>query len=275
MKLGKFNQGEVIKRTDFGVYLDIDDEEVLLPLKYVPTGTEIGDELEVFIYKDSQERNIATTLTPEAKVGEFAYLKVKEVNRVGAFLDWGLEKDLFVPFAEQEGKMKEGKSYVVRVFVDQKTDRITASQLLDKFIEREQIAFSEGDKVDLLIYKFTDLGVKVIINNKHYGLIYNNDLYRELEVGQETTGYIKKIREDKKIDVSLRKIGYGRIEDAKEKILKQLVAEDGFLPLHDKSSPQAIKDKLQMSKGSFKKAIGGLYKEKIIDITKEGIKLKK
>nr|WP_282580227.1 hypothetical protein [Natroniella sulfidigena] len=147
--------------------------------------------------------------------------------------------------------------------------------MLDKFIEREQIAFSEGDKVDLLIYKFTDLGVKVIINNKHYGLIYNNDLYRELEVGQETTGYIKKIREDKKIDVSLRKIGYGRIEDAKEKILKQLVAEDGFLPLHDKSSPQAIKDKLQMSKGSFKKAIGGLYKEKIIDITKEGIKLKK
>ncbi|MCK8828345.1 S1-like domain-containing RNA-binding protein [Natroniella acetigena] len=275
MKLGKFNQGEVIKRTDFGVYLDIDDEEVLLPLKYVPTGTEIGDQLEVFIYRDSQERLIATTLTPKAKVGEFAYLKVKDVNRVGAFLDWGLEKDLFVPFAEQEGKMKEGKSYVVGVFLDQQTDRITASQRLDKFIEQEQIELSEGDEVELLIYRFTDLGVKVIINNKYYGLIYNDDLYRELEVGQETTGYIKKIREDNKIDVSLRKIGYGRIEDAKEKILKQLVAEDGFLPLHDKSSPQAIKDRLQMSKGSFKKAIGGLYKEKIIDITEEGIRLKK
>nr|WP_282706957.1 S1-like domain-containing RNA-binding protein [Natroniella acetigena] len=214
-------------------------------------------------------------MTPKAKVGEFAYLKVKDVNRVGAFLDWGLEKDLFVPFAEQEGKMKEGKSYVVGVFLDQQTDRITASQRLDKFIEQEQIELSEGDEVELLIYRFTDLGVKVIINNKYYGLIYNDDLYRELEVGQETTGYIKKIREDNKIDVSLRKIGYGRIEDAKEKILKQLVAEDGFLPLHDKSSPQAIKDRLQMSKGSFKKAIGGLYKEKIIDITEEGIRLKK
>ncbi|WP_408954806.1 S1 RNA-binding domain-containing protein [Natroniella sp. ANB-PHB2] len=275
MKLGKFNQGEVIKRTDFGVYLNIDNEEVLLPLKYVPNGTEIGDELKVFIYKDSQERNIATTLSPKAKVGDFAHLEVKDVNRVGAFLDWGLEKDLFVPFAEQEGKMKEGNSYVVRVFLDQQTERITASQRLDKFIEQEQVDISEGDQVELLIYRFTDLGVKVIINNKYYGLIYNNDLYRELEVGQEITGYIKKVRDDNKIDASLRKIGYGRIEDAKEKILNQLVTEEGFLPLHDKSSPQAIKDRLEMSKGSFKKAIGGLYKEKIIDITKEGIKLKK
>ncbi len=275
MKLGKWNKGKIIKSKEISFSLDVDGVEVILPRKSASGNLKTGDEIEVFIFKDSQERIIATTLTPEAQVGDFAYLKAIEVNQVGAFLDWGLEKDLFVPYAEQIDKMKEGNYYFVRVFLDKITERIAASQKLDKFIENAQIELNEGAKVDLLIYRFIDFGVQVIINNKYYGLIYNDDLYRKLKIGEQTTGYIKKIRDDKKIDVSLRKQGYGRIEDARKKILDQLMAEDGFLPLHDKSSPGLIKDRLQMSKGSFKKAIGGLYKEKIIDIEKDGIYLKK
>ncbi|GAB6099160.1 S1-like domain-containing RNA-binding protein [Halanaerocella petrolearia] len=273
MDIGKFNETEIARTEEFGVYLDVDGEEVLLPNKYIPEGAKVGDNLEVFIYKDSKDRNIATTLAPKAKVGDYAYLEVKDANKIGAFLDWGLEKDLLVPHSEQVHKMREGKRYVVRVTFDEVSNRIFATEKFDKFIETDRIDLSQGDEVDLLVYRFTDLGVKVIINNQYYGLIYEDDIYKKLEIGDKVKGYIKKIREDKKIDVSLRKIGYGKVEDAKAKILKKLKAEDGFLALNDNSSPQVIRDRLQMSKGTFKKAIGGLYKERIINITDEGIKV--
>ncbi|OCL26820.1 GntR family transcriptional regulator [Orenia metallireducens] len=274
MKIGRYNEGKVVKETDFGLYLEIDGEEVLLPNKYIPENTEIDDNLNVFIYKDSEDRPIATTLTPKAGVGDYAYLEVKDVTRIGAFLDWGLEKDLLVPYREQPGKMKKGKSYVVRVYLDEETDRIVATEKFDRFINHSKLDVSENDEVDILIYRYTDLGVEVIVNNKYYGLVYSDDIYKNLKIGQRYKGYIKKVREDNKIDVSLRKPGYGRIEDAKDKILKKLKKEEGFISLNDNSSPHLIKKLLQMSKGTFKKAIGGLYKEEIIDITDEGIKLR-
>ncbi|GAB6139253.1 CvfB family protein [Halanaerobaculum tunisiense] len=273
MDIGDFNQGKITRTEKIGAYLEIDGEEVLLPSKYIPAEVKVGDSLEVFVYKDSKDRNIATTKQPVAKVGEFAYLKAIDVNKIGAFLDWGLEKDLLLPHSEQVSKIKEGNRYVVRVTYDQVSNRIYATEKFDKFIDQEEIDLSEGEEVDLLIYKYTDLGVKVIINDQCYGLVYKDDIYKKLEIGDQVTGYIKKIREDNKIDVSLRKIGYGRIEDAKSKILNELQAEDGFLALNDDSSPQQIKKRLQMSKNTFKQAIGGLYKEEIIDITKEGIEL--
>jgi hypothetical protein len=274
VKIGRYNEGKVVKETDFGLYLEIDGEEVLLPNKYIPENTEIDDNLNVFIYKDSEDRPIATTLTPKAGVGDYAYLEVKDVTRIGAFLDWGLEKDLLVPYREQRGKMKKGKSYVVRVYLDEETDRIVATEKFDRFINHSKLDVSENDEVDILIYRYTDLGVEVIVNNKYYGLVYSDDIYKNLKIGQRYKGYIKKVREDNKIDVSLRKPGYGRIEDAKDKILKKLKEEQGFISLNDNSSPHLIKKLLQMSKGTFKKAIGGLYKEEIIDITDEGIKLR-
>lgn len=273
MNIGKYNDGEVVKEVDFGLYLEIGEEEVLLPNKYVPEGTEIGDVLNIFLYKDSEDRLIATTLTPKVEVGEFAYLEVKDTNRIGAFLDWGLEKDLFVPHREQRGKMRRGKSYVVRVYLDEETDRIVATEKFDRFIDHSELDVAEKDEVDILIYRYTDLGVEVIINNKYYGLVYEDDIYKNLKIGQRYKGYIKKIREDNKIDISLRKTGYGRVEDGKNKILKKLKEKDGFLPLNDKSSPYDIKNELHISKGTFKDAIGGLYREKIINITDEGIKL--
>ncbi|TDX46795.1 S1 RNA-binding domain-containing protein [Orenia marismortui] len=273
MNIGKHNEGKVVKEVDFGLYLEISGEEILLPKKYIPEGTEIDDILKVFLYKDSEDRLIATTLTPKAEVGEYAYLEVKDVSRIGAFLDWGLEKDLLVPYREQRGKMKKGKKYVVRVYLDQETDRIVATEKFDRFINHNELDVSEGDEVNILIYRYTDLGVEVIINDKYYGLVYNDDIFKNLKIGQRHKGYIKKVREDNKIDLSLRKIGYGRIEDAKTKILKKLKEKEGFLALNDKSSPDLIKKVLEMSKGTFKKAIGGLYKEEIINITGEGIKL--
>ncbi|WP_018249785.1 CvfB family protein [Orenia marismortui] len=273
MNIGKYNEGKVVKEVDFGLYLEISGEEILLPKKYIPEGTEIGDILKVFLYKDSEDRLIATTLTPKAEVGDYAYLEVKDVSRIGAFLDWGLEKDLLVPYREQRGKMKKGKKYVVRVYLDQETDRIVATEKFDRFINHNELDVSEGDEVNILIYRYTDLGVEVIIDDKYYGLVYNDDIFKNLKIGQRHKGYIKKVREDNKIDLSLRKIGYGRIEDAKTKILKKLKEKEGFLALNDKSSPDLIKKVLEMSKGTFKKAIGGLYKEEIINITAEGIKL--
>ncbi|AGB41969.1 hypothetical protein Halha_2075 [Halobacteroides halobius DSM 5150] len=274
MDIGEFNEAEIVRAKEFGAYLDVDGEEVLLPNKYIPEGAKIGDKVKVFIYKDSKDRNIATTVTPKAKVGDHAYLKVKDANKIGAFLDWGLEKDLLVPHSEQINKMKEGKSYVVKILLDEVSNRLVATEKFDKSSQNDRIDVSEGDKVDILVYRFTDLGAKVVINNKNYGLVYEDDIYKKLKIGDKVKGYIKKVREDKKIDVSLRKIGYGKVEDAKSKILKKLKLTDGFLALNDNSSPQIIREKLEMSKGTFKKAIGGLYKERIINITDKGVKLK-
>lgn len=273
LKIGKYNELEVVKRLDFGLYLKSDELEILLPIKYVAEGTNIGDILNVFIYKDSEDRIIATTLTPYAIVDEFAFLRVKQVNQTGAFLDWGIEKDLLVPFREQGKKMEEGRKYVVRIYLDHSSERIAASALINKFVEKENIDVQQDDLVELLIAQKTDMGFNAIINNEYMGLLFNNEIFEDIRVGDRVKGYVKRIREDKKIDLSLQKSGYDLVDVSRNIILKILKENNGFLSLNDKSSPGEIIRLLKMSKKSYKKSIGSLYKEKIIEITDEGIRL--
>lgn len=274
LRIGNYNELEIIKEVDFGVYLLSGEDEILLPKKYVPEGAKVGDKINVFIYRDSEDRLIATTLKPKAVVGEFAYLRVKDVNNVGAFLDWGLEKDLFVPHSQQKVKMEKDKRYVVRVYLDDVSKRILASSKLNKYFADDITDIKEGDEVDLLVYKYTEIGAGVIINNKYPGMVYKSDIYQSLTTGDKLKGYIFKIREDGKIDVTIRKIGFKKIVDSRDKILDALKENGGFLPLTDKSTPETIERTLEMSKGVFKKAIGNLYKERKIEILEYGIKLK-
>lgn len=273
-KLGDYNELEVIKEVDFGVYLRFNEEEILMPKKYVKEGTKAGDVVKVFVYRDSEDRLIATTVDPKAKVGEFAYLTVKDVNRVGAFLDWGLDKDLLVPHNKQKIKMERGKSYIVRVLIDEATNRIIATSKINNYLQTvADDEIKEGQEVELLVYKVVDLGAGVIINNKYTGMIYKNDIYKPIKTGDKLKGYILKIREDGKIDVTIRKIGFNKVLDSKDVVLNKLQENGGFLPITDKSSPEIIEHEFQMSKKSFKKAVGMLYKERKIEILDDGIKL--
>lgn len=276
MQLGKKNILKVLRKVDFGYYLDAEEyDSVLLPKRYAPENLQENDEIEVFIYLDSEDRIIATTETPLAEVGECAYLKAKEVNKYGAYLDWGLPKDLFVPYREQKMRMSAGKQYWVYLYIDQDTDRIAASAKIDKFLDRYNPPYSEGDEVSIQIHSKTDLGTKVIVDNLYWGIIYNNETFANLTIGETRIAYIKKIREDLKIDISLSKSGYqNKISDIETNILNALEAHNGFLPLHDKSSSDDIKEQLSMSKKSFKMAIGGLYKAGKISIEENGIRLK-
>ena len=273
------NQGEnnlltAKRRTLNGYYLiDDENEEVLLPNKYVPSGMKPGDEISVFIYKDSEDRVIATTIKPFIMLNEFAVLDVVDVNPVGAFLDWGLEKDLLVPYSEQASKMQVGSSYPVYLYLDEKTQRLVASGKTNKFLNQEEITVYNGDEVELLICNATDLGINVIINNLHNGLLYDNELFQAVTPGDRITGYIKNVRPDNKIDVSLQKQGYVNVEPNAQKILEKLKDNDGFLNITDKSDPIIILARLEMSKKTFKKAIGSLYKQKIVRIEKDGIYL--
>lgn len=271
LRIGDYNELEVVKERDFGVYLDSDEGEILLPQKYIPEGLAIGDKINVFIYRDTEDRLIATTITPNARVGDIAFLEVKDTNRYGAFLDWGLEKDLLVPFGEQMIRMNKGSWYFVYVYFDEESGRVAATSKINRHLLKEVKDLAEGDEVDLLVYKFTELGVSVIINNKYSGVVYNNDIFINLNIGDKLKGYISKIREDGKIDVSIRKRGFNKILDSKEVILQKLEEENGFLPLTDKTSPEGIQETLGMSKGAFKKAIGMLYKQRKIEITSSGI----
>jgi hypothetical protein len=232
-----------------------------------------GKEVEVFIYKDNEERPIATTLKPYATVGEFACLKVKDLNELGAFMVWGIEKDIFVPYREQATEMQAGRRYVVYIFVDSVTDRVVASSKLSKFINQDDIDVKELDEVEILVSKKTDLGYEAIINGKLKGLIYENEIFSPIQVGDIRSAFIKKIREDNKIDLSLQARDFGISDDAKTKILEVLEQRNGFLALNDESEPEDIKEQLHMSKKSFKKAIGGLFKDKKIRITESGIEL--
>lgn len=274
MKQGVFNLLKAKRKTQHGMYLvDEDDNEVLLPNKYVPENLTYGEEISVFIYKDSEDRITATTIDPHVKLGEFAMLEVVQVNQTGAFMDWGLEKDLLVPFSEQVQRMKPGYSYPVYLYLDEKTDRLVATAKIDRYIVKEDITVEENDEVDLLICNSTELGINVIINNIHKGLIYDNEIFQALNEGDRIKGYIKKIRPDKKIDVSLYKLGYSAVEPNSEKIIQTLKSNDGFLNLTDKTDPIIILAKLEMSKKVFKKAIGSLYKKRLIRIEKDGIYL--
>lgn len=276
IKYGEHNRLRINREVDFGVYLiDNAGTEVLMPARYVPEDAQIGDEIEAFVYFDSEDRIVATTDTPKAKVGEFAYLKAVAVSKVGAFLDWGLPKDLLLPYSEQKRKVYTGSHYLVRVYVDDKTDRIVATTKVGRYLEDSVLDELEvGQEVDLLVCDSTYMGYQVIVNHQFLGLLYKNEVFRNLEAGERTKGYVKKIRwDDFRVDVRLQPDGYGQVEPAAETILRVLDERGGKLPLSDKSAPEEIYEQLQMSKKVFKKAIGGLYKDRKIIIGTDEIKL--
>lgn len=274
IKIGQLNNLRVIKEVSFGLYLDGGEYgDILLPNKYVPKGAKVNDILDVFIYFDSEDKIIATTLRPHTQLGRCAFLKVIDVNSVGAFLDWGLDKDLLVPGPEQLHPMQKDKFYIVYVKQDNK-GRLIASSRLDHFLDKTPAYLKQGDEVNLLIAETTDLGNKVIINNSHWGLIHSGDIFQTLTYGKRMPGYIKTVREDGKIDVVIRKMGQDNIHELAARILSELNKKGGFLPLHDKSSPLDIKRALGESKKSFKSAIGHLYKLGKINIESHGIRLK-
>lgn len=275
LELGKINTLRIEREVDFGAYLDGGEiGEILIPAKYLPEDYQIDDYLDVFVYKDSEDRLIATTEEPYAEVGDFAFLKVKSVNNVGAFMDWGLLKDLLVPYSEQRNKLVEGTSRLVYIYLDQATDRIVGSTKIDKFLDNIPPDYEEGQEVDLIIGEETDLGVKVIINKSHTGLLYRNEIFQPIKPGQKIKGFIKKLREDEKIDVALQQQGYQAALTEKDQILQKLKSAGGFLEVNDKSSPEQIKHMFGISKKVFKKAIGALYKEREITIEQNGIRLK-
>ncbi len=273
--IGKYNELRVERLVNFGLYLKEGDEEVLLPAKYVPKNSKPGDKISVFIYTDSEDRLIATTLTPKAALDDYAYLRVKDVNRFGAFLDWGLEKDLFVPFREQKIRMSQGESYIVRLCLDTKTNRLFATTKIQKYLKSNPVDLKENLEVNLLIYRQTDLGMMAIIDNKYSGMLYAEEIREEVRVGDSRIGYIKNIRDDKKIDLSLKPLGYKAVIDSKPDVMDLLEKAGGFLPYNDKSSPRDIEETFRMSKKMFKKVIGGLYKEGRISIGEKGIRLVK
>lgn len=254
-----------------GIYLeDGEGDEVLLPNKYIPKGLQLEDEISVFVYTDSEDRIVATTIKPKIQLHQFACLEVAQVTAIGAFLDWGLEKDLFVPFKEQKLKMKTGNSYIVYLYNDDESDRLVASAKIHKYLSNEKLTVSEGEQVDLLIAEPTDLGVNVIINNQHKGLLYHNEIFQNLDLGDQLKGYIKKIREENRIDVTLQQQGYANVEPSAIRILDYLRMNNGYISLTDKSHPGEIMTKLEMSKKSFKKALGTLYKQKLVRLEKNG-----
>ncbi|HLW42618.1 MAG TPA: S1-like domain-containing RNA-binding protein [Flavobacterium sp.] len=273
ISIGTFHTLKIDRSTNVGLFLTDGTHDVLLPKKYVPQKYELNDELEVFVYLDHEERPVATTLEPKIYLNEFALLKVNYINEFGAFMDWGLEKDLFVPFREQARRMTEGHYYIVYMYLDEKTNRLVGSSKLNQFLEEENISVEVGEEVDLIVTHITDAGINVIINEKYKGLMYKNELFEELRTGDRIIGYIKNIRPDGKIDVSRQKLGFEKIADHAERILEELRLNNGFLGLHDKSHPDEIKTVLEMSKKTFKQTIGSLYKQKMIEIKEDGIHL--
>jgi len=280
LEIGKYNTLTILRDTKVGLFLgdpENDPEgihDVLLPNKYVPKEFEIGEELIVFVYLDHEQRPVATTLVPYILLNEFALLRVNYINNVGAFMDWGMEKDILVPFKEQARPMEKGKRYLVYLYMDKQTNRLVASSKTNQFLNNDQLTVEKGEEVDLIVSHITDMGINVIINEQHKGLLYKDEVYDDsIRTGDRMRGYIKNIRPDNKIDVALQVQGVESIEPNAEKVLNELRASRGFLRLNDNSHPEDIKTVLKMSKKSFKKAIGSLYKEKLIEIKEDGIYL--
>ena len=272
--LGKYNQLEVVKEVDFGVYLNGgDDGEILLPSRYVPEGCRPGDMLNVFIYLDNEERLIATTLQPKVLVDEFACLEVAWVNEYGAFLDWGLMKDLFVPFREQKMKMQKGHRYVVHAHVDEDSYRIMASAKVEKYLSKDMPPYQSGEEVEVMAWQKTDLGYKVIVDNKYSGLVYQKEIFKALEPGMKMQAYIRQVREDGKIDLTLQKDGLQKVGDFAEVLLQYIKEQGGHTSLNDKSAAEDIYDTFGVSKKTFKKAVGDLYKKRLILLVEDGIRL--
>jgi hypothetical protein len=275
ISIGQHHELTILRDTSVGLYLgDNAGEDVLLPNKYCPDKFQIGDKLRVFVYRDFAERKIATNLEPKILLHQFALLKVNSVSDVGAFLDWGLEKDLMVPFSEQRQKMQEGRWYIVYLDLDEKTDRLYATNKIDKKLQNENLTVQEGDQVDLMIMQKTDLGYSVIVNNQHKGLVFESDIFTSLNIGDKVKGYVKKIREDNKLDIALQPIGFENFNDINcNLILDDMIKHGGFLNLTDKSSPEEIYNRFGISKKAFKKAIGTLYKLRKIELLTDGIKV--
>ncbi len=276
IELGKNNKLKVVKEVDFGMYLDGGEEgEILLPARYVPEGCAPGDELDVFIYLDNEERLVATTLTPLVQVGEFACLEVAWVNQYGAFLNWGLMKDLFVPFREQKMKMQVGNKYIVHAHLDEESYRIVASAKVEHYLSKEKAPYTAGEEVNILIWQKTDLGFKAIIENQYGGLLYDSEIFQSLHTGMKLKAYIKQVREDGKIDLILQKPGQGKVEDFATTLLEYIRQQGGHTPLNDKSPAEEIYATFGVSKKTFKKAVGDLYKKHLIVFEENGISMGK
>ena len=274
INIGAYDTLKILRDTDPGLFLgDDEDNDVLLPNKYVPEQFEIGDELTVFVYLDHEERPVATTLKPHIKPGEFALLRCNYTNQFGAFLDWNLEKDLFCPFKEQAFKMRKGDWYLVYCYMDEETDRLVASSKTNSFLSNKELSVNQFDEVDLIVSHPSEIGMNVIVNESHLGLIFKDDLFKEISVGDRLKGIVKKVRSDNKLDISLGQIGYRNIEPNAQLIVQELEDNSGFLALTDKSDPEEIKEILQMSKKVFKKALGTLYKQRVITLKEDGIYL--
>jgi uncharacterized protein len=273
IQIGEYNELTVLREVAFGLYLDDGKEGLLLPKRFVPEGAKVDDVIRVFVYHDGEDRLIATTQTPKAKVGDIARLRVVSVNNQGAFLDNGLMKDLFVPNSKMRDRMKVGADYLVYVYLDLETRRLTATEKFDYLLSNDNLTVQEKDDVIMVVYRRTDIGYVVIINGVHTGVLHFSDIFRTISVGDKIKGYIKKIYEDNLIDVATGTRGFGRVEGEAEKILRLLKESDGFLPWHDKSSPDDIYEVFGMSKKAFKMAVGQLYKQKAIQLLENGIKL--
>lgn len=274
IELGKFNQLEVVKEVDFGVYLDGGEEgEILLPTRYVPEDCKIGDILNVFLYLDMDERLIATTLTPFVQVGQFACLEVSWVNQYGAFLNWGLMKDLFVPFREQKMKMQVGRKYVVHAHLDEESYRIVASAKVERYLSKDKPEYTAGEEVNILIWQKTDLGFKAIIDNKYSGLLYENEIFSSIETGMEMKAFVKQVREDGKVDLILQKPGFEKVDDFAKTLLDYIKEQGGRIHLNDKSPAEDIYDTFGVSKKTFKKGVGDLYKKRLITLHEDSIAL--
>jgi len=274
VEIGKMNTLQVLRSSDFGLFLDGGRlGDVLLPRRYVSNDLKPGDNAEVFIMLDSEDRLTATTQKPYAMVDEFANLRVVSVTGIGAFLEWGMPKDLLVPFREQKIKMREGQSYMVRIYLDRVSGRLAASSKLDKFLDKTDAAYETGEKVDLRVCAKTDLGYKAIINGAHWGVVFHNEAFKPLEHGQQICGFIKQVRPDGKIDLCLQKPGYEKVTDLTEVILQYLEKQGGFMPVTGRSSPEAIHELFGVSKKTYKQAIGALYKKRLIEFADSGTKL--
>jgi len=273
IQVGQFNSLIVQRIKDAGAYLDDGNEGILLPKRFVPNGTKIGDEINVFVYHDSENRLIATTLIPKAVVGDIALLRVVDISSHGAFVDWGLMKDLLVPKSKQISPMRLGGDYLVSLYIDAQTGRVAASQYIEQLFSNEEISVVEKEIVDLIVYRQTDLGYAMIINKKHIGLLHQNEVFMDINIGDKLQGFIKTIRPDNKIDVTIGKPGYQKTEDESSKIMRLLQEHDGYLHYHDKSEPEEIYSFFGMSKKTFKMTLGKLFKERKIELTKTGFRL--
>ena len=273
IKVGEYNTLKVIREVAFGVYLDDGAEGILLPKRFMPEGAKIGDELNVFLYHDGEDRLIATTQKPKGILGDIVKLRCITVTPQGAFLDNGLMKDLFVPKSKQQRGMIPNGEYLVKIYLDEQTGRLAATEKIESFLSNDDLAVKVLDEVDLTVYRRTDIGYVVIINNIHTGVLHHNEIYRDITAGDKFKGFIKKIYSDNRIDVAAGKPGYNRVEDETEKILRLLKESNGFLPYHDKSDPDEIYSVFAMSKKTFKMTVGSLYRQKKISLEKDGIRL--